>query len=113
MPRKTEPRPAEVAAPTMLRIRDIARQYAVSRMTVTRWLSVGVRGVRLRGTMAGGQWRIARADLDSFMAKLTADATGESAAMIVRRKANLAEAEARARAAMDELRRRGYRIRGS
>jgi excisionase family DNA binding protein len=60
-----------MSCPDLLRVADAAKVCNVSRFAIHRWITVGVRGVRLAATMMGGTWRISRADLDAFTQTLT------------------------------------------
>ena len=49
-----------------------------SASTLNRWITIGVKGVRLRTVMVGGRRFVSRDDLDAFIAGTTAAANGES-----------------------------------
>jgi len=85
-----------------LTVSEAAIRCAVSQRAIRRWLSPGVRGVRLRGEMMGGTWRIKAVDLDAFVAKCTTIAAGDSLPAVV----GSGSTASRATAAREELRRR-------
>lgn len=69
---------------TFLSAGDISARLGVATCTITRWCAAGVAlrnggRLRLRATAVGGRWRVEPADLDRFLADLTADKTGETA----------------------------------
>jgi hypothetical protein len=88
-------------------VAEAAARADVHRVTLLRWLTRGVRGVRLAGTKAGAAWRVRAADLDAFLGELTRLALeGTPAPLVVAGQTPAAQRE-RARAAREELRRLG------
>jgi hypothetical protein len=65
--------------------------------------------MRLAATMAGGRWQIARADLESFLERLTANALPDEAAPTTPRTRRGNDRE-RADAARERLRRMGLNV---
>ena len=56
---------------------ETAELYGVSRITVLRWITHGVSGIRLNATRLGGRWRITREDCETFHACVTDAANRE------------------------------------
>jgi excisionase family DNA binding protein len=56
---------------------EVSALYAVSRITVLRWITHGVSGIRLNATRLGGRWRITREDCETFHACVTDAANRE------------------------------------
>lgn len=92
----------------LLGVGQVANQCAVTRFSVRRWLTVGVRGIRLRGTMMGGTWRIDPADLDAFLAELTRRAMPPTPAEAPARQRTPEAVRRRAQKASEDLARRGW-----
>jgi hypothetical protein len=72
-----------------LRVVDVARQLGRKPATPNRWILKGTTlrdGTRLRlaATRTPGGWLIEQADLDGFLARLTADALGQPASVDTR-----------------------------
>jgi hypothetical protein len=59
-----------------LPLRQAASVCGVHLNTVTRWFTVGVRGVRLTTHLYGGRRYVLRADLDAFLRKVEEVASG-------------------------------------
>lgn len=68
-----------------LRPRQVAAICNVHLATVIRWITVGVRGVKLSATMMGGGWRITQVDVDAFTAECTHAATYHPSAQPAKR----------------------------
>lgn len=68
--------PTDRTPPAFLTVPQIARTYGYSQQTVIRWLTAGVRGVRLAGFKVGGHWRVSPGAWEDFLA------AGESATEI-------------------------------
>jgi hypothetical protein len=93
----------------ILRVADVAAECDVNAVSVQRWLTAGIRGIRLRGTMMGGTWRIERADMETFLAELTRKALGEVDSPVphVDRNSTPAALRRRDKAARERLRSKG------
>lgn len=52
----------------------IAKQYGCSAVSVRRWILTGCGPHRLHAVRVGGHWKVAIADMEAFVAALTADA---------------------------------------
>lgn len=92
----------------LLGVGQVANQCAVTRFSVRRWLTLGVRGLRLRGTMMGGTWRIYPADLEAFLAELTRRAMPAEATEAPARHRTPEACRRRSRKASEDLARRGW-----
>lgn len=90
-----------------LAVAKAAAHAGVHRVTLLRWITRGVRGVRLAATKAGAAWRVKAADLDAFLAECTRLAlAGTPAPVVVAGRTPDAQRE-RARAALDRIRNAG------
>lgn len=49
----------------------VAADCDVTQQTVSRWITDGVDGVKLKAKMIGRSWRTTQADLDEFFRRLT------------------------------------------
>jgi excisionase family DNA binding protein len=104
---RPDPKGCPVSYPKLLTAAVVAERADVNLTTVYRWITQGVRGLRLAATMVGGSWRVAEANLDAFLAELTRRATAGSPAPVFTAGQSPAAQRARSDAAREELRRLG------
>jgi excisionase family DNA binding protein len=87
-----------------LTVAEAAARSDVHRVTLLRWITTGVRGVRLAASKAGATWRVRPADLEAFLAELTRLALAGSPAPVACAGSTPAAQRERARAALDRIR---------
>ena len=60
-------RPRNIQPP--LRVSEVAQRMGVADRTVRQWITVGLRGKKLKAKRAGesGIWRVREADLEDFL----------------------------------------------
>ena len=90
-----------------LTVKEVAKRSRCNRSAVSRWITHGCEGVKLRARLVGGKWLIKPSDLSAFEKALTDLHLGtdgdEPAPEVVRRD----KINARAQAAKERLKARG------
>lgn len=75
------------AADKLIPVKDAIRHFGAAEghgpsvQSVKRWMSHGVRGVRLRGTLVGGRWRLSKSAIDEFLAEINGAVGGSPVAV--------------------------------